>query len=94
MPHHNPRQLKHINMKAKTLILPAALLLLATGCDKSKTCRCSVLDSNDVRIIKIEKGECTDLKVYHHHTDVDTLVVDSLLCTDYEFRIDSIYNQQ
>lgn len=82
-------------MKRKTLILAAvALLSVGTmGCaDKSKTCRCSVLGTNKVRIIKIDKGECEDLLEYHHHNVLDTLIIDSLLCTDYEFLIDSIYN--
>lgn len=68
------------------------LLLLPVGCDKAKTCRCSVLGTNKVRIIKIEKGACEDLRVFYDHTSVDSLVVDSLLCTGYEFAIDSIFN--
>ena len=82
-------------MKIKKVIVPLAALavLSATACgSKEKTCRCSVLGSNTVRIIKINGGECEDLQVYHWHTDVDSLMVDSLLCTDYEFRIDSVYN--
>ena len=80
-------------MKKKAIICLAALALLATGCSKQKTCRCSVIGKSTVRIITIEKGECNQLHTYNYHTELDTLVVDSLLCMDYEFEIDSIYNQ-
>ena len=80
-------------MKKKALLCLAALALLATGCSKQKTCRCSVSGTSTVRIIKIEHGECDQLHTFNHHTSIDTLVVDSLLCTDFEFEIDSIYNE-
>lgn len=76
----------------KTLLLPlCALALLATGCSKQKTCRCAVIGSSVVRIIKIDHGECEQLHTFNHHNSLDTLVVDSLLCTDFEFDIDTIY---
>lgn len=59
-----------------------------SGCSKEKKCRCSVLHSSTVRIITIESGDCEDLKVFKYHTPLDSLKVDSLLCTDYEFEID------
>lgn len=70
-----------------------ALALLVAGCSKQKTCRCSVLGQSTVRIIKIEKGECNQLLTFNHPTMLDTLVVDSLVCTDYEFAIDSLFNE-
>lgn len=79
-------------MKKKVILGIAALALLAVGCSKQKTCRCSVIGSSTVRIIKIEHGECDQLHTFNHPTQLDTLIVDSLLCTDYEFEIDSIYN--
>lgn len=80
-------------MKRKMMIVAGALLLLAaTGCTKEKTCRCSVMGKSTVRIIKISHGECDQLSTYTYHTPLDVTVTDSLLCTDYEFRIDSIYN--
>lgn len=62
------------------------------GCSKQKTCRCSVLSTgrgSTVRIIKIESGSCDDIRMYGYHDDLDSLFVDTLLCTDYEFDIDS-----
>lgn len=71
----------------------AAGLLLVSACSKEKTCRCAVLGSSKVRVIKIEKGNCEDIKVFKYHTELDSLKVDSLLCTDYQFAIDSVYNK-
>lgn len=62
------------------------------GCSKEKRCRCAVLHSSNVRMVWIKGGNCEDLKLFRYHTPLDSLMVDSLLCTDYEFRIDSIYN--
>ena len=78
-------------MKKKYLLLGLAALLAvgAVSCSKEKRCRCSVLYSALVRIIKIDGGNCEDLKLYKYHTPLDSLKVDSLLCTDYEFKIDS-----
>lgn len=78
-------------MKKKYLLLGLAALLavVAVSCSKEKRCRCSVLHSSLVRIIKIDGGNCEDLKLYKYHTPLDSLKVDSLLCTDYEFKIDS-----
>ena len=82
-------------MKKKFLLLGmfAAAMLLTVACSKEKTCRCSVMGTERVRIIKIDKGECTQLHVFQGHDEVDSVWVDSLLCTDYEFRIDSIYHK-
>ena len=79
-------------MKKKVLFCLAALALLAAGCSKQKTCRCAVIGTPTVRVIKIDRGECDQLHVFQHHNTLDTLIVDSLVCTDYEFFIDSIYN--
>ena len=46
----------------------------------------------NVRIIKIEHGECDQIRLLRYHDMYDSLKVDSLLCTDYEFAIDSIFN--
>jgi len=85
-----------ISRKQKTILSAAALcavLLLAQGCAKEKTCRCTVRGTAKVRVVKIEKGRCEQLSTLHYHTDLDSLKVDSLLCTDFDFAIDSIYNE-
>ena len=81
-------------MKHKIIALTAAAVLLMTfaGCSKQKTCRCSVRGTSTVRIIKIDKGECTQLSHLDYHSPLDEQLTDSLICTDYEFMIDSIYN--
>ncbi len=81
-------------MKHKIIALTGAALLIFTlaGCSKQKTCRCSVRGTSTVRIIKIDKGECTQLSHLEYHSSLDEQLVDSLICTDYEFLIDSIYN--
>ena len=83
-------------MKRKLLIVglvAVAGLTVVAGCSKEKTCRCSVLHSTKVRIIKIASGNCEDLHIFQYHTPLDSLKVDSLLCTDHEFAIDSIFNK-
>ena len=82
-------------MKKRLLIvglMSVVGLMVMVGCSKEKTCRCSVLHSSKVRVIKISSGNCEDIKLFRYHTSLDSLKVDSLLCTDYEFAIDSIYN--
>lgn len=70
----------------------AAGMLLAVGCSKAKTCRCAVIGTPNVRIIKISKGECEQLHVLRYHNFLEQVLVDSLVCTDYEFDIDTIFN--
>lgn len=80
-------------MKRKLLLIAgAAILLAAVGCSKEKTCRCAVRGTSTVRIIKIERGECSQLSHVYHHSPLQVQLIDSLVCTDYEFHIDSIYN--
>lgn len=74
-------------------LLAVGCLLLAVGCTKEKNCRCTVRGTATVRIVKIEKGSCNDLSILQYHTTLDSLKVDSLLCTDYPFDIDSVYNE-
>ena len=42
--------------------MAVVLLLTVAGCNKQKTCRCSVRGTSDVRIVKIENGEWILLK--------------------------------
>ena len=78
-------------MKKKLIYCLAAVALLAVGCSKQKTCRCSVIGTSTVRIVKIDGGE--QLRMFNLHTSLDSLQVDSLVCTDYEFAIDSIFTE-
>lgn len=82
-------------MKKKLLfvgLLSVMGLLSMVGCSKEKTCRCAVLQSEKVRVIKISSGTCEDIRTFTYHDEHDNLKVEKLLCTDYEFTIDSIYN--
>ena len=82
-------------MKRKILVLlpvVAMLLLCTMSCSKQKTCRCAVRGTSTVRIIKIEKGECDQLNHLEYQSPLYVPLDDSLVCTDYEFHIDSIYN--
>lgn len=74
----------------KVLFLTAAALLLCSACTKEKNCRCSVLGRQDVRIITIKGGKCSQLNYASFHDELDTLHVDSILCTDYPFDADSL----
>lgn len=79
-------------MKKKFIFLGLALAVVMLGvmsCSKEKKCRCSVLHSSKVRIITIDGGDCKDIKLFRYHTPLDVLIVDTLLCTDFEFNIDS-----
>lgn len=77
-------------MKKYLFLIGAALLVLCTSCAKEKNCRCSVIHKNTVRIITIKKGNCKDLNYASYHDALDTLHVDSILCTDYPFDLDSL----
>lgn len=75
------------------LILAVAL---TAACSKKKTCRCIVrgAGSSLVRVVKIDNGECTSLRYYEAHDELDSVWLEPLLCTDYVFRIDSIFEEK
>jgi hypothetical protein len=81
-------------MKKKYLLMVilAAGMLLVAGCSKEKTCRCAVIGTPNVRIIKISKGECEQLRVLRYYNFLQQEQVDSLVCTDFEFDIDTVFN--
>ncbi len=83
------------NMKKKYLLFGvlATGMLLAMSCGKEKSCRCSVLNSSRVRVVKIASGNCEDIKVFTYHDPIDSVKTDSLLCMDYEFEIDSLFEK-
>lgn len=80
-------------MKKCIIAIACALTVaaLATGCSKQKTCRCAIPGKPIVRVVTIDKGECTQLLVYDYHTPTEANVTDTLYCMDYEFMIDSVY---
>ncbi|MDO4216690.1 MAG: hypothetical protein Q4D03_00765 [Bacteroidales bacterium] len=61
-------------------------LLTLSGCSKTKTCRCTVLGEQSIRIIELDKGDCKDLHFVYYDRDVlHTDLVDSVLCTDHQW---------
>lgn len=79
----------------KKIILLGALLTLVSfsACKKEKTCRCSVLHNQNIRLIQIDKGDCRDLRFVFYDRDIlHTDLVDSVLCTDYHFASDTLFN--
>lgn len=61
-------------------------LLGIASCNKTKVCRCSVLDSQRVRLIEVKKGtNCASLNsmVYNDTVHVGHVLNDEMLCIDY-----------
>lgn len=77
-------------MKKVLLFIGVAALLLCSACKKDKNCRCSVLGQQDVRIITIDGGKCSQINFASYYDELDTLHVDSVLCTDFAFDADSL----
>ncbi len=79
------------SMKKRAVLLCGmlAVALLAASCGKEKTCRCTVLHEQSIRIIKIDKGDCEDLRyvLYDRDPVLYPDITDSVLCTDYDFGI-------
>ena len=76
-------------MKKKLLFLTVATLLTCVACNKEKSCRCSVKNSQTVRIININKGDCANITQAEYYDELDTLHIDTVYCTDYHFAADS-----
>lgn len=69
-------------------------IALCSSCNKPVSCRCSVLGTQYVRIVEITSGSCEDLRYVRYDASViDTNVVDSIVCTDFLFDADSVFNQ-
>lgn len=81
-------------MKKYLFLIGAALLVLCASCVKEKNCRCSILKSNDVRIITLKSGNCNKINYASYYDALDTLHVDSVLCTDFPFEADSLIINQ
>ena len=74
-------------MKKIVVVCGLALLALASvSCSKERTCRCSALHRQTIRIYTI-KGSCEKLQyvLYDEDPAVKTDITDSLLCTDHLF---------
>lgn len=74
-------------MKKILLLGVSALLLLAMSSCKERTCRCSVLGQQTIRIIKIDRGTCDELRyvLYDQDPVLYPNIIDSVLCTDFDF---------
>lgn len=81
-------------MKKHLIIIAAALALLCSSCVKEKNCRCTVQNSQNVRIITIKKGNCAKINTYSYFDALDTMHTDVVFCTDYPFEADTaiVYN--
>ena len=75
-------------MKKLLLLLGVATIVLCASCVKEKNCRCSVLGSQDTRIITIKSGSCDKLNYASYHDELDTIHIDSIICTDHLFGAD------
>ncbi|MBP5516315.1 MAG: hypothetical protein J6X86_05125 [Bacteroidales bacterium] len=64
-----------------------ATVLAVQSCTKERTCRCSVLGEQTIRVIKIDKGTCDQLRYVLFDRDPVLYpdITDSVLCTDFDF---------
>lgn len=77
-------------MKRTALLLSVIALTLCSSCSKERTCRCSVRGDQTVRIITVKNKKCDDLRFVRYNASIlDINQVDSMVCTDFEFAIDS-----
>lgn len=70
-------------MKKMFFLVPAVLMLLCISCDKKKTCRCSVANSEAVHIIAIDAGECKGLSRMEYWDEFQNVRQDTLFCVEY-----------
>lgn len=77
-------------MKKVLIIVGVAVSLLAFSCAKEKSCRCAVIGKQQVRIVNIKHGTCESLTKAGYFDALDTLHTDSILCTDFAFKADSL----
>ena len=84
-------------MKKLLLIVAVVVAVLSAACVKEKSCRCAVTSegrSQLVRIINIKHGNCEKLNYAGYYDGLDTLHIDSMLCTDFAFKADSLIVEQ
>ena len=87
-------------MKTRIFLLGVVALLLLGSCSKEKACRCAIrsdqADPQKVRVIMVKQSvNCKNLNyVIYDESEIRQGWQDSpLVCTDYEFAIDSIFNE-
>ncbi|MBP9990978.1 MAG: hypothetical protein KBT45_06090 [Bacteroidales bacterium] len=69
----------------KVLLFGCVLASLCLfSCNKEKTCHCSVLGSQDVRVITLKGENCEDLKSveYSDPVHVESRINEDLLCME------------
>lgn len=76
-------------MKKVLLLIAVALVVLCTACVKEKNCRCSVMGTQNVRIITIKGGDCNKINYVTYYDELDSTFVDHVVCTDYPFDADT-----
>ena len=77
-------------MKKVLIAVGVLVAVTAVACNKEKSCRCSVVGKQQVRIINIKHGSCEKLNTAGNFDGLDTLHVDAILCTDHVFDADSL----
>lgn len=82
-------------MKKKLVLMAVVGLLTICSCSKEKSCRCSVRHSQKVRIVNVKSWQnCADIRYLEYNvSQAEIGVVDSLLCIDFVFDADSVFNK-
>lgn len=70
-------------MRKLFFLFAAVAMFLCFSCDKKKTCRCSVANSEAVHIIAIEAGECMGLNRMEYWDEFENVRQDTLYCVEY-----------
>lgn len=76
-------------MKKVLILAGIVLALTVVACNKEKSCRCSVIGQQTVRIINITSGSCESLNGAGNYDALDTLHRDEIICTDHRFDADT-----
>lgn len=74
-----------LGLMKKVLFLAGVVVALCmVSCNKEKTCHCSVLKSQNVRIINVKGENCEDLKSveYDDPVHVGSRITEELLCME------------
>lgn len=73
-------------MKKLAIILGLVVLCSMTSCKKEKQCRCAVRHGQTIRLITIDKGDCSDIRFLFYDKDIiHPDITDSVVCTDFKF---------